>query len=258
MKIGFCLSPDTASAWPDYPGDYLEVNVQQHLQPEADDTTFATTRSQFGCLDRPILAANCFLPGSLRIVGPDADLPRLERYARVAFRRAAEVGIRHIVLGSAGARRVPENGSRAEAFDQFVTALRLLGPLAAEHNVVIVIEPLNTGECNLLNTVAEGALAVARADHPHVRLLVDLFHMLRNGETPASLHPVGPLIAHAHIAEVAERTAPGVAGDDFRPFLRALREVGYAGDLSVECNWKTHPHAEAVAAVAELHRQLAA
>jgi sugar phosphate isomerase/epimerase len=99
------------------------------------------------------------------------------------------------------------------------------------------VEPLNRGECNLVNTVIEGAEAAAQADHPSVRLLVDIFHMLRNGESPDDIIKVGAQVRHAHVAEMAERTAPGVRGDDFRPYLRALKRAGYAGMLTIECNW---------------------
>ena len=47
----------------------------------------------------------------------------------------------------------------------------------------------------------EGAEAVQRTNTPAVKLLVDIFHMLRNGESPDDILKVGPLIRHAHLAE---------------------------------------------------------
>jgi hypothetical protein len=44
----------------------------------------------------------------------------------------------------------------------------------------------------------------------------------------------GHLLRHAHIAEKEKRTAPGVQGDDFRPYLRALQEINYTGALAIE------------------------
>ena len=61
--------------------------------------------------------------------------------------------------------------------------------------------------------------------------------MLRENEGPDALVDAGPLLRHVHIAEKDRRTPPGVAGDDFRPYLRALRRAGYAGDISIECRW---------------------
>jgi sugar phosphate isomerase/epimerase len=68
-------------------------------------------------------------------------------------------------------------------------------------------------------------------------LLVDIFHMLRDNEPASEIVRFGHLLRHAHIAEKETRTAPGVKGDDFRPYLRALRDIQYSGALAIECGW---------------------
>jgi sugar phosphate isomerase/epimerase len=202
-----------------------------------------------------MIAANCFLPPDLKVTGPSVDARRLARYAEVAFRRAKKAGLKYIVFGSAGARMVPEGWSLSTGFEQYVAALRIVGPIAAKHGIVVVVEPLERGECNLVNTVLEGAVATARASSPAVKLLVDIFHMLRNDESPDDIVKVGKWIRHAHIAEKEKRTAPGVKGDDFRPYLRALGQARYRGALTIECVWGAMK-SEAAAAFAELRRQI--
>ncbi len=268
MKIGICASPSQVASLRDIAFDYAEVNVQSSLKPEETEDVFAAEAKTAGfasgggggggTLPFPALAANCFLPGNLKVTGPAVDATRLARYADCAFRRAAAVGIRHIVFGSGGARQVPEGFSLAEGFEQYVEALRICAPLAEKHGVVLVVEPLNRGECNLVNTVLEGAVAVARVARPGVRLLVDIFHMLRNGESPDDIVKAGPWIAHAHVAEMAIRSAPGVKGDDFGPFLRALKLAGYTGALSLECSWGTDMRAEAAKGFQTIRAQLSA
>jgi sugar phosphate isomerase/epimerase len=201
-------------------------------------------------------ASNCLLPASLKIVGPSVDTVALTRYAETIFRRAREIGMTIMVVGSAGARMIPEGWSAARAFEQYVETLRLFAPLAQAQGVTLVVEPLNRGECNLVNTIVEGAEAVRRADHPSVKLLVDLFHMLRNGESADDILRVGP-VYHAHLAEDKDRAAPGVNGEDFRPFLRALKKIGYNYRLTIECVWKTGAVHEAAPAIAALRAQLA-
>jgi sugar phosphate isomerase/epimerase len=61
--------------------------------------------------------------------------------------------------------------------------------------------------------------------------------MLRNDEGPEALTRHGPLFAHTHIAEKETRSAPGVKGDDFHPFLKALRAGGYDHRMSLECGF---------------------
>lgn len=261
MKIGICASPSQIVPLRDLSFDYVEVNVQAVLTPESTEEAFATEARSSGLVVRslpfPALAANCFLPGGLKVTGPEVDVARLTCYADNAFRRAAALGLRYIVFGSGGARQVPEGFSLAEGFEQYVEALCICAPLAEKHGVVLVVEPLNRGECNLVNTVLEGAAAVARVDRPGVRLLVDIFHMLRNGESPDDIVKAGPWIAHAHVAECEIRSAPGIKGDDFGPFLRAFKRIGYTGWLSLECNWGADLHAEAGLGLRSIREQLA-
>lgn len=257
MLIGFCTDPATLAALPSRPQcDFIEGHVVNFLTPEAPDTDFAPRAAALRSCGFPMPAANVLLPATLKCSGPDIDYARLDRYAQVVFRRCKEIGMTHIVFGSAGARMVPEGFPITKAFEQYVDILRQFAPLAEENGVTIVVEPLNRGECNLINTVLEGAEAVRRANHPAVKLLVDLFHMLRNGESPDDILKVGPLIRHAHLAENRDRAAPGTHGEDFRPFLRALRRTGYNDRLALEPIWTDLPN-QIGPALLELRRQLA-
>lgn len=256
MKIGFCTDPATLASLPSRPDcDFIEGHVVNFLAPESPDAEFAPRLEALKRCGFPMPAANVLLPATLKCVGPAVDHARLDRYARTVFRRAHEAGMTLIVFGSAAARMVPEGFPVAKAFEQYVELLRHFGPLAEARGVTIVVEPLNRGECNLVNTVQEGAEAVRRADHPAVKLLVDLFHMLRNNESPDDIEKVGTLIRHAHLAENKDRAAPGTNGDDFRPFLRALRRVGYNDRLALEPTWTDLPR-ELGPALAALRVQL--
>jgi sugar phosphate isomerase/epimerase len=257
MQIGFCTDPATLATLPARPNcDFIEGHVVNFLTPEAPDADFAPRVEALRQCGFPMPAANVLLPAALKCSGPDIDYARLDRYAQNVFRRAKEIGMTLIVFGSAGARMVPEGFPIAKAFEQYVDILRQFGPLAEENGVTIVVEPLNRGECNLVNTILEGAEAVQRANQPSVKLLVDIFHMLRNGESPDDIVKVGPLIRHAHVAENKDRAAPGTNGDDFRPFLRALRRAGYNDRLALEPIWTDLPR-QIGPALTELRKQLA-
>ena len=236
MLLGLCWPTAANTAVIATAGlDYVEENVQNFLAPEGPAAEFAARLAAAGNAARTIQVANCFLPGTHKCIGPAVDEARLLAYAASAFARAQRAGIDTIVFGSGGARGVPAGFSAATAVTQFVGLLCKMAPLAARHGMTLVVEPLNRGEVNFINTIDEGAEVVNRVNHPSVRLLVDLFHMLRNGETPDAITRHGALLAHAHIAEKEIRSVPGTKGDDFRPFLRALRQAGYDRRLSLEC-----------------------
>jgi D-psicose/D-tagatose/L-ribulose 3-epimerase len=58
------------------------------------------------------------------------------------------------------------------------------------------------------------------------------------------------LLVHVHVAG-AGKTPPGPGAADLEPFLRRLRQAGYAGDCSIECAWADFP-VEAPAALAHV------
>lgn len=255
MRIGVCASPEQL-AGADVTGlDYVEANVQALLVPQADASAFAAQQEHVRACPVPVRAANCFLPGGLKTTGPAVDMAALEAYVRTAFARAERIGIRTIVFGSGGSRMVPEGFSPLKAMQQLSGFLARIAPLAADHGVTIVVEPLQHSECNIVNTVDDGRMLVLDVEHPSVRLLADVYHMLRNHETPDAIRRAGGLLRHTHTAEREKRTPPGVAGDDIRPYLAALKEVGYPGAMSIEANW-TDLRAQLPAAVRELRRQI--
>jgi len=243
MQIGIC----TSVAKPPPAADFIEENIQGYLKPDQPDFIPAKTAL-------PVRAANCFLPGALKCVGPSVDQSRLVRYADIAFQRAKQAGIEILVFGSGGARQIPDGFPKAKAEEQFVAYLKEIGPLAGKQGVTVVIEPLNSGECNFINSVPEADTLAAAAGHSNICILADFFHMQRDGQTPEDILRHSQRLRHVHVAEKAKRTAPGVDGDDFRPFLRALKKVGYRGVISIESGWGDMA-AEAEAAVLELRKQ---
>ncbi|MHC4562867.1 MAG: sugar phosphate isomerase/epimerase family protein [Planctomycetota bacterium] len=253
MKLGICTAADTLDTLPDGL-DYIEESVGGALCPREDETAFEAALAKCKGAAAPVVAANCFIPGDLKSTGPDVDAAALDDYVATALARAERVGIDKIVFGSGGSRRVPDGFDKAEAFDQLVGHLKRWGPIAAKHGVTIVIEPLQTAECNIVNTVTEGAELAGAADHPNVKLLADFYHMACDGEGPESIRQAGDLLQHCHTAEKDKRTAPGAAGDDFRPYLKALKDIGYTGAISLECGWGDM-QAEASGALAEFRRQ---
>jgi sugar phosphate isomerase/epimerase len=235
--LGACADLDRAAGIRAAGGGYIEWKVARGLIPEQPESVWQKHLEQARSCPLPIQACNSFLPGSHRSTGPDADPDKVLQYAETAFRRAGEIGVEIIVFGSSGSRKLPEGFPREQAVEQFCGLLSKMGPMARQHGITVVIEPLRRKEDNFINTVVQGAEIAERVNHPNIRLLADFYHMLQNGEDPNDIQKVGHLLKHCHIAEKEQRTAPGVKGDDFRPFFAALKSVGYKGRLSIEGKW---------------------
>ena len=250
MKLGVCADPKFAPALADAGFDFIELHVQNHLQTLADDTAFAPELARIQAAPIPAMAANCFLPGRLKVTGPDVDMMALEQYVTLVFSRAEKAGTGSIVFGSGGARKIPAGFDRNIAGQQLVEFGKLCGPIAQKHNVMIVVEPLNMsqGACNVLTSIGESGRYVEAVDHPNVRLLADSFHWGLDGDSYDDLVTYGHLLRHIHVATVDSRLPPGFEPcDAFGPFFAALKAGGYAGPISIEAEWDDMPEQAGVA-----------
>jgi sugar phosphate isomerase/epimerase len=191
----------------------------------------------------------------MKCVGQAAAHQEILKFGETSFRRAQIAGIKIIVFGSGGARRIPEGFSAAEAKQQFVSLCKQLAPLALKYNVVISLEPLNTRECNFINSLAEGAEIVQAVNHESFRLLADVYHMLMENESPSEIIKYGDLIYHTHIAEKTGRSAPGVHNEDFTPYFWALKQANYKGRMTIECLWN-NIEAQASGALSVMRSQI--
>ena len=253
--IGACGGLSRGKALAKHGGAYLEVSCGQLLVPGKSEAAFQEQLKLLRASPVPVIAANSFLPGKLQCTGPAADHDAVLAYVAIAFERAQRAGIRTITFGSSGARTLPDGFPLDQARLQFVAVLARMAPLAEQHDIIVSVEPLQRAETNFLNRVSEALPLIEAVDHPHIRITADIFHMLREDDPPASIRKAGELIHHVHIAEKAGRTPPGTDGDNFRPYLNALREIGFEGSVSIECRWKDFD-AEIGPALAALRAQI--
>lgn len=253
MLYGICGGPDNAPLAKTVGYDYLELNVQTHLQGEADEDIFLPILDKIKSCGLPCLAANVFVPSHLKITGPEVDFTRLTRYVSTVLERAERAGIRAIVFGSGGARRIPDGFDLYQAYTQLIAFGRMVAPISNDHGVTIAVEPLNRGETNVLNSVSEGLDYVKDVNHPAFRLLVDAYHWAKENEPVTDIISAGPWLAHAHISTYANRLPPGTEVCNFAPFFAALKQGRYDQCLSIEARWDDL-NAQAGSALQELKR----
>lgn len=239
MKFGICCNPYTLGEDPrdvklllralsTAGADYLEFGVAV-TDADNDSTKIDELAEALEGGPLKIEAFNSFIPASHRITGPNVDLPKLLNYAGTALKRCKQIGGEVVVLGSGGARSVPEGFPMDQALAQFIEFGRELGPIAADAGITIAIEPLNSREDNLITSVAHGAEVMDQIAHPSIRLLADLYHIAEDKEPLSNTANAGARLAHTHVADKG-RVAPGYAPDgeeDFIGFFRALRTAGY-------------------------------
>jgi sugar phosphate isomerase/epimerase len=202
-----------------------------------------------------VYVCNLFVPGKLKLVGPGSDQQAVLNYVDTVMRRCKLAGVEVVVLGSGEARRVPAGFDSAAARRQFIEVARKMALLAEKYGIVIAMENLNRSETNFGNTVLDVLMMAKEINRPGFKVTADIFHMLREDESPNSLRAAGNWLVHCHIAEEKERAYPGKSGEDFKPYFRVLKEIGFTGKIMMECGWKDLPK-EAPVALQYLQGQL--
>jgi sugar phosphate isomerase/epimerase len=103
---------------------------------------------------------------------------------------------------------------------------------AEKYSTVLMLEPMNRYETNLINTV-EQALDFLR-DFRTSKLLVDTFHAnIEEVSIGRALLEAGEKLHHLHLAD-SNRLAPGRGHLNFREIFSALRTLKFGGFVSAE------------------------
>jgi sugar phosphate isomerase/epimerase len=233
--IGITAKVDRAAELKALGADFIVESVSDFLIPFASDAGFTPNRRRALAAPLRIRGCNSFLRDpSLICVGPKADHARVLGYAETAFARLRALGGEYIVFGSNSARSIPDGWSKAQADEQFIALLKAMAPLAAKHRITVGVEMQRSQECNYLNHIEEVVNVVAPVNHRHIRVLADLYHMRVMGDSPEQLEKATRWVGVVELAEREQRTLPGVAGDDFRPYFEALARGNYRGLVDIE------------------------
>ncbi len=240
MRFGVCCS--TIDYYPrikELGYDYVEVGFSNLAT--MDDEKFEALANALKANGLKGECANGFFPGDKVLTGPDADHSFIPEYVEKGMKRFKAIGGEVAVLGSGKARNIPEGFDFAKGEEQFIQVLKTAADIAAKYGIKIAIEPLNTGETNLINTVQQSIDIIKRCNHPNVCTLADFFHVFKSGETLDAIENAGELLIHTHLARAdADRQMPRTKEDleACKVWAAALKNSGYNGRMSLEGSFK--------------------
>jgi sugar phosphate isomerase/epimerase len=235
VQVGYCTSLKNLAAAKANGFDYVELSTTEIAGlAEADFEQAVRDVAQIGL---PTPVANLFLPAALKVTGPAIDRDQQIAYVAKAFDRLSRVGVRTVVFGSGGARRVPDGFPQDDAFRQLVDFGKRSAVMAREHGITITVEPLRREETNIINSAAEGLRLVDAIDDPNFQLMIDFYHLSSEHEDPGIILHAREHLRHLHIANPRGRVFPlSFEEFDYEPFFAALRTIGYDRRISVEAS----------------------
>ena len=169
--------------------------------------------------------------------GTPAEQKTAMRYCKAVVDQAAimkcprVIGPIYSVVGKADA---VEPKQQKKEFALVVKNLKVLAAYAAKKRVTLCIEPLNRFETDFLNTCDKGLQLLKAVGAKNVKLHLDTFHMnIEEKNQAAAIRKAGKLLGHFHACG-SDRGTPGGDHIEWKPIARALKQVGYKGDVVIE------------------------
>lgn len=129
------------------------------------------------------------------------------------------------------------NASGPGADKTYLDNLRYATSKAAEHDINILIEPLNPYDAPgyYLNTTDQAEKIIEAVNADNLRLMFDCYHVqIIEGDVCRRMKSLLPIIGHIQIASVPERSEPDNGELDYGYVLGALNELGFTAPVGAE------------------------
>jgi hydroxypyruvate isomerase len=136
------------------------------------------------------------------------------------------------------AGKVPPE-QRPAAEKTFIANLARAADAAREHNITLLIEPINPRDRPdyFLNRAEQAADIIAKVERPNVRIQFDFYHaQIVGGDLIRRLEKHFPLVGHVQIAAVPSRREPDEGEVNYPAIFAALDRLGY--DTWIGCEYR--------------------
>lgn len=233
MKFGVCKDIKELKKFDSSVVDYCEINLSAlyKMNDEDVDERIAISRE----INIPTPCANGFFPKDIPLCGPDMNEDRIREYTENVLKKAHSMGVKIAVLGSGKARYIEDGWDKELCLEQFETVCAIAGDVAKKYGMTVVIEPLEKGETNSINSVKEGAKIVRHLNHPDVKLLCDVFHFETEKEPLENIIDNADILKHFHIANPDGRLFPKSTDKyDYTKMVNVMKKIGYDANISIE------------------------
>lgn len=130
--------------------------------------------------------------------------------------------------------------SQGAMHDHIIAGLKRAAPIAEEHQVMLILEPMNIrvdhkGHCLY---GSEDAVRICReVGSPMVKINWDLYHMqISEGDLCGRLREGFDQVGYLQLADHPGRHEPGTGEIHYNRVLQEAYDLGYRGFVGLECN----------------------
>jgi len=175
-------------------------------------------------------------PAGLHFTTPDAAVRRRTvAYLDTLIDFCGDLGGTVMVFGSPKQRNTV-GVSKAEAKKYFAEGMAAVADHARRRGVMILIEPLDHTQTDVINTTAEAMEIVQQVDHPAIQTMFDFHNTIdETVDFVTLLRTYRPYIHHVHVQEMdGTYLGTGNAVNDFVPAFQYLKDIRYNKWVSLE------------------------
>ena len=212
--------------------DTVEIPVEDpsHIDPAKVKTAAAKAGLAIGSI--------CAAMGPGRdFRGTDEEQLTAMTYCAALIDQAAAMGCPRLigpVYSVVGKADAVEPAQQKIEWALVVKNLKVLAKHAEARGVTICIEPLNRFETDFLNTCDQGLKLIKAIGSPAVKLHLDTFHMnIEEKDSAVAIRKAGKYLGHFHACG-SDRGTPGGDHTDWPSIVKALKAIGYQGDVVIE------------------------
>ena len=139
------------------------------------------------------------------------------------------------VYSAVGKTRYVTAEQKAQERDWCIENLLKAEKIAAEHNIVVGVEPLNRFETDMVNTADQALSIVNEVSSPYIKVSMDTFHgNIEEKSIANSIKKIGKdLLCHVQANE-SDRGTPGTGNLDWQGIKNALIDIDYNGAIVIE------------------------
>ena len=244
VELGVCGAANDFVKAEKWGFDYYEPSAA--VIAAMSDTDFAGLRDRILSSSIRCRSFNSLIR-TMKVVGPDVNLDAVSAYLDSTFDRCHQLGAKVAVWGSASSRNIPDGASREQTWSQIKTFSRP----RRRHREVKAARHRDRAAAQAgiehHQYRRRSSRLVHEVNHPHVKMIIDYYHMRVENEDPEIVRTAREHIVHMHFANPTGRRWPRQASEDpvYGRFFQIVKEVGYSGGLSIEGNGKFEDDADA-------------
>jgi hypothetical protein len=214
--------------------------VQPAGEPSGEETGGPNRRRISNRTGRPLPSEVCAvpLPADVRVTEKGFNLYVWIEHVKSLIPRLAGLGCRKLIWSDGRARVLPVEGETAILKEQVMQFLYLLCDLAGHFGMKVLVEPLGPRRTNFLNSMQEVSEFLPRVGRENLSSMISLRELEPIGLSLPDLAGYARWIEHVQLenpqALTGERVCPRPGnGYDYRPFMIALKGIGYRGGISL-------------------------